>query len=146
MGEGRRRAKGRARRVTFAFVVAVMAMAMTSGGCTSGGGPSTDGAAPVRSSRDVLMAADMEAWGGEDLLTVIRRSRSHWLQARKMVTSSIQPISVVVDGVVQPGGVDVLRGYRAGFVEEARFVNARDATTQFGLSMMSGAIVVKLKR
>lgn len=143
MGEGRR-AKRRAWRVTFAWVAVVMTM--TLGGCTSGGGPSTDSTAPARSSRDVLMAADMESWGGEDLLTVIRRTRSHWLQARKMVTSGIQPISVVVDGVVQPGGVEVLRGYRAGFVEEARFVNARDATTQFGLSMMSGAIVVKLKR
>jgi len=95
----------------------------------------------------VLTAADMEAWTGQDLLTVIQRVRPRWLQSRKAVTTSgPQPISVVVDGVIQPGGIQLLRSYRTGDVDEVSFVNARDATTLYGLSMMSGAIVVKLRR
>jgi hypothetical protein len=63
-----------------------------------------------------------------------------------VTTQGVQPISVVVDNVVQPGGVDGLRLYRTADVEEIRFVGAKDATTLYGLAMMSGAIVVKLKR
>ena len=95
----------------------------------------------------MLTAADLDAWGGDDLLTVVRRVRPRWLQSRKAVTTQgVQPISVVVDGVTQPGGVDVLRLYRTADVEEVSFVGATDATTLYGLAMMSGAIVVKLKR
>lgn len=140
-GTGRVRRRGRVGRV--AWVVALVGLAA----CTGAGSGGPDGTGPAgRGARDVLTAADMEGWGGEDLLSVIRRARPHWLQARKALTSEIQPISAVVDGVVQPGGVEVLRGYRAGDVEEVRWVNARDATTQYGLSMMSGAVVVKTKR
>ena len=111
-------------------------------GCVTGGG------SPVsRGSSDRLTAADMESWGAEDLLTVIQRMRPQWLQARKAVNfAGPLPTSVVVEGVMQSGGVEVLRGYRAGDVQEARFLSANDATTLYGLSMMSGAIVVALKR
>ena len=111
-------------------------------GCATGGGSPTS-----RGSSDRLTAADMESWGAEDLLTVIQRMRPQWLQARKaMNLSGTLPTSVVVDGLIQSGGVEVLRLYRAGNVQEVRWVDASDATTLYGLSMMSGAIVVVLKR
>ncbi|MDP2959084.1 MAG: hypothetical protein Q8N53_21865 [Longimicrobiales bacterium] len=111
-------------------------------GCATGGGSPTP-----RGSSDRLTAADMESWGAEDLLTVIQRMRPHWLQARKATNfSGSLPTSVVVDGLIQSGSLEVLRGYLAGHVQEVSFVNASDATTLYGLSMMSGAIVVALKR
>lgn len=140
MGEGRKLAIRRASHAALAWLVVMMV-----GGCATGGTPGAGEG--IRSASGTLTAADMESWAGQDLLAVIQRVRPRWLQARKAVTmTGTQPISVVVDGVVQPGGTDVLRGYRVGDVSEVAFVNARDATTQFGLSMMSGAIVVKLKR
>ena len=142
MGALRSRVVKAGRRSGGALALVLM---MAAAGCATGGAGGAEGAGG--GSRDVLSAAEMEAWGGEDLLTVIRRVRPVWLQARKAVTmQGAQPISVVVDGAPQPGGVDQLRAYRVSDVEEARFVNARDATTRYGLSMMSGAIVVKLKR
>lgn len=126
-----------ARRAALACVLA----AVLSGCATAGGSPTS------RGSSDRITAAEMESWGAEDLLTVIQRMRPQWLQARKAVTiSGPRPTSVVVDGVTQSGGVEVLRSYLAGNVQEVRFVNAKDATTLYGLSMMSGAIVVALKR
>ena len=89
----------------------------------------------------------MESWGAEDLRTVIQRMRPQWLQARKATNfAGPLPTSVVVDGLIQSGSLEVLRGYLAGNVQEVRFVNASDATTLYGLAMMSGAIVVALKR
>ncbi len=111
-------------------------------GCAAGAGPRA-----ARGSSGLLTAADMETWGAEDLLTVIQRLRPQWLQARKAMNFTGRlPTSVVVDGMTQWGGVEALRGYRAAGVHEVRYLNANDATTLYGLSMMSGAIVVALKR
>jgi len=95
----------------------------------------------------VLIAEDLEPWAAEDLLTVIQRLRPRWLTSPLAVgMSGPAPRSVVVDDVRQPGSLELLRGYVAGHVAEARFMNARDATTRYGINMMSGAIVVRLKR
>ena len=111
-------------------------------GCATGAGPRA-----ARGPSDLLTAADMGTWGADDLLTVIQRMRPHWLQARKAMNFTGRlPTSVVVDGMTQPRGVEALRDYRAGDVREVRFMNANDATTRYGLGMMSGAIVVALKR
>ena len=117
-------------------------LAVVLSGCATAGGPPAS-----RGSSDLLTAAEMESWGAEDLRAVIQRMRPQWLQARKaMNLSGTLPTSVVVDGLIQSGGVEVLRLYRAGNVQEVRWVDASDATTLYGLSMMSGAIVVVLKR
>jgi hypothetical protein len=42
--------------------------------------------------------------------------------------------------------VEILRSIRAGDVEEARFLNARDATTRYGTDMTAGAIEVVTRR
>lgn len=111
------------------------------GGCASAGSSSAHGSA------DVLTAEEMDSWGAQDLLEVIQRLRPRWLMARRGVNFSERlPVSVVVDGMRQDGSVEVLRRFRAGDVAEVRFLNAGDATTLYGLGMMSGAIVVTLKR
>lgn len=123
------------------WVAGALAVVALAAGCASGGSPSARGAA------DVLTAEEMEPWGAQDLLAVIQRLRPRWMMARKGVNFTERlPVAVVVDGLRQEGSVDGLRRYRAGDVAEARFLSARDATTLYGVGMMSGAIVVKLKR
>jgi hypothetical protein len=113
------------------------------GACATSGGV----AGPPRGSADVLTVAQMEPWGAQDLYTVIQRLRPRWFQSRKgMNLTGTYPISIIVDGARQEGGPELLKGFRAGDVEEARFLSANDATTKYGLAMMSGAIEITTRR
>jgi hypothetical protein len=110
-------------------------------------GCATGGSSGPRGSSEVLTAEEMEPWAGQDLYTVIQRLRPQWILARKGVTFTERiPISVVVDGIRVDGNVEGLGRFRAGDVAEARYLNASDATTLYGIGMMSGAIVVRTKR
>ena len=126
----------------FRAVLTAVAVAAMAWGCAGRGGQTT------RGSSDVLTAAEIEPMASRDLLTVIERLRPRWVhQARLVVTTSgPQPVTVIVDGLRQEGSIEVLRGYAAADVEEVQFLDARDATTRYGLDMMSGALVVTLKR
>ncbi len=123
-------------------VLTVVAVATVLSGCGGVGAARTS-----RGSADVLTAEEMEPLAGRDLLTVIERLRPRWLQSRlAQTTEGVHPVSVVVNGLRQDGGPEVLKQYMATDVQEVRFLNSRDATTSYGLQMMSGAIVVTLKR
>ena len=122
--------------------LALLALSVALGACASGGGSS-----PSRSSSARLTAAELEVDASQDLYTVIQRRRPQWLQNRAPATAQgRQQISVILDGVRQQGGPEVLRSMRAGDVEEVRFLNARDATTRYGTDMTAGAIEVVTKR
>jgi len=125
----------------FRAVLTAMAAAAVLSGC---GGASAGRTS--RGSSDVLTAAEMEPMAGRDLFTVIERMRPRWLQTRLAQTSEgVHAVSVIVDGLRQDGGPELLKAYTATDVQEVRFLSARDATTTYGLQMMSGAIVVTLK-
>ena len=112
-------------------------------GCASGGQSS----GPRRGSGDVLTAAEMEPWGAQDLYVVVQRLRPRWLQVREAVTTQgHMRLSLVVDGARQEGSVDLLRNMRASDVEEIQYMNSRDATTLYGLAMMSGALIITTRR
>lgn len=121
----------------------VLAFSVALGACASSGG----GSSSSRSSSTRLTAAELEVDASQDLYTVIQRRRPQWLQNRAPATAQgRQQISVILDGVRQQGGPEVLRSMRAGDVEEVRFLNARDATTRYGTDMTAGAIEVVTKR
>jgi len=123
-------------------VLTVFAVAAVLSGCGGGGAAR----APSGGSSDVLTAAEMEPMAGRDLLTVIQRLRPRWAQTRQVTTSEGGHfVSIVVNGLRQEGSLELLRGYTAADVLEVKFLNSRDATTTYGLQMMSGAIVVTLK-
>ena len=120
-----------------AFLVVVL------GACASGG----QAGGPRRGSGDVLTAEEMQPWGAQDLYVVVQRLRPRWLQVREAVTTQgHMPLSLVIDGSRQEGSVELLRNMRASDVEEIRFMNSRDATTQYGLAMMSGALIITTRR
>ncbi len=119
------------------------ALVVVLGACASGGG----GEGARRGSSDLLTVAELEPWAAQDLYVVVQRLRPRWLQSRKgMNLTGTYPVSIVVDGARQEGGPELLKAFRAGDVEEARFMSANDATTKYGLAMMSGAIVITTRR
>lgn len=123
----------------FALALAFAATACASGG-TAGGGSS-------RSSSGRLTEADLAQFASQDIVTVIQRLRPQWLQVRGGGgTTGRSGIQVIVDGQKQQGGLDSLRGMSANTVQEASFMNARDATTRYGTDMGDGAIIITTKR
>ena len=100
-----------------------------------------------RGSGDILTAEEVAPWGAQDLYVVVQRLRPKWLQVREAVTTQGRmPMSIIMDGTRQEGSLDLLRNIRASDVEEVRYLNSRDATTQYGLSMMSGALIITTRR
>lgn len=120
------------------------ALVVVLGGCAAGG---AGGGASRRGSGDVLTAEEMEPFGAQDLYVVVQRLRPRWLQVREAVTTQGRmPLSLIVDGTRQEGSVELLRNMRASDIDEIRYMNSRDATTQFGLAMMSGALIITTRR
>ncbi|MEQ9401285.1 MAG: hypothetical protein RJQ04_19115 [Longimicrobiales bacterium] len=110
--------------------------------CASGGSGGAD-----RPDADRISAAELEADQERDVLTLIQRLRPRWLQTRGSDTFSGQVgAAVIIDGMQQQSGLGALRQIRAVEVESIEFMNARDATTRYGMNMAGGAILVTMKR
>lgn len=123
--------------------IAALSLAAALAACASGGGSGGAG----RSRDAPILAEELEKWSNDDLFTVIQRLRPAWLQSRATYTGmGRQPVSVILDGLAQDSGMDLLRGLRAGDVREVSYMNAGDATTLYGTGMTAGAIVVLTKR
>ncbi|HUF68864.1 MAG TPA: hypothetical protein VMM79_09510 [Longimicrobiales bacterium] len=128
----------RARLVTAATTTAAV-LALSSCGATSGGAGS-----PAGGERNLLTAEQLSTMHNADAYQAVSRLRPAWLIVRG--TGSFQPSSnegvrVYVDRILQ-GGVAALRAIAVQTVEQMRFLDGRDATTQFGTNHGSGAILV----
>lgn len=119
-----------------------LALALAPTACASGGGGSS--ASPSRSSRSVITPDEIGERRSLDVYTVVEQLRPNWLRARGQATPTggIRVVQVVVDGSLQPGGVDVLRTLRGSQVSEIRYLSGQDATTRYGLDVEGGVIVV----
>lgn len=115
-------------------------------GCASASGGS--GSSPSRSSRNILTREEMGERSEQDLYTIVQQFRPSWMQIRGQATPTggIRTVQVVIDGTLQPGGLEVLRSYRGNQVEELRFLSGQDATTRYGLDVEAGVIVVTTLR
>jgi len=129
----------RLRRVLPLLCVALWACASASGGA---------GDSPRRSSRNVLTREEMGERAEQDLYTIVQQFRPSWMQIRGQATpvGGVRTVQVVVDGSVQPGGLEVLRSYRGNQVEELRYLNGQDATQRYGMDVEAGVIVVTTLR
>lgn len=113
------------------------------GGCASSGGGGTGSSG----SSTVITEAQIQEIESLDSFSIVQRLRPQWLQVRGMASAQGRAtIAIIVDGVRQPGGPEVLRSLRGSEVQEMRFMNARDATTRYGTDMTAGAIVVQTRR
>ena len=119
--------------------VALWACASASGGAGSG---------PTRSSRSPITREEMGERAAQDLYTIVRQFRPNWMQIRGQATpmGGVRTVQVVVDGTLQPGGLEVLRSLRGDQVEELSFLSGQDATTRYGLDVEAGVIVVTTMR
>ncbi|MHB1192043.1 MAG: hypothetical protein ACYC6F_03275 [Longimicrobiales bacterium] len=127
-------------RLTALAALAIAAALTACASNSAGGGSGRSRDAPISTE-------ELEKWSNEDLSTVIQRVRPTWLQSRAIYTGiGRQEISVILDGIVQQSGLDLLRGFLAGDAREVSFMNARDATTLYGTGMSAGAIVILTKR
>lgn len=130
------------RRIHASAIVFTLFVILTScSTVSSAGDPRTVGG-------DVITAAELEQYQGDDLLDVILRARRNWLQTRPSLTAREQdtnPIVVVIDGMPATPGLDPLRSIRVADVREVRRLSASDATTRFGTNMTAGAILVETK-
>jgi len=128
---------------------ATAAMLVVCLGCASGGS-STSSRQPV--DRDVILDSEISSRAAEaaSALQVIQKLRPQMLRTRGRTSPSdstgqaSQP-KVYVDNI-EYGGLSYLENVPAIQIREIRFVNARDATTQWGTGHMGGVIVILTKK
>ena len=129
-------------RVVSAVVVMVAIL-----GCASGGSAPTSRRS---GSLDVITQADIEARAADatTALQIIEKLRPQMLRSRGVASpndmGSTQP-RVYVDNI-SFGEVGSLANVNASQIREIRYINARDATTQWGTGHMGGVILVSTKR
>ncbi|HSG09660.1 MAG TPA: hypothetical protein VLA36_14965 [Longimicrobiales bacterium] len=105
-------------------------------GCGGGAGMSR----PAGSSAGRIVEMELETLHQFSALEAVRRLRPRWLQTRTGVLPQVH-----VDGN-RVGSAENLNSVRAADVQEMRYLNAADATTQFGTNYVSGVILVTTKR
>jgi hypothetical protein len=132
-------------RVVFAAAVAALSMACAS----SGGG---NGLRMKSRSQDVIAESEIMASASEasNALQIIEKLRPQMLRSRGLgsptdVTGETSRPKVYVDNVSY-GDVSTLTNLNSSQVREIRFINSRDATTQWGTGHMGGVILVLTKR
>lgn len=132
-------------------VLAALAAAVTLG-CASSGGSTSGGSRPSHVSRDVIAEAEItgRAPDATNALQIIEKLRPQMLASRGLASpndntgESTRP-KVYVDNIFF-GDLSTLRDVVAGQVKEIRFINARDATTQWGTGHMGGVILVVTRK
>jgi hypothetical protein len=117
---------------SFAAFAVVLSLA-----CTAGKQIDTEGV-----PRGALTAEDLEEFAQVSLYTAIERVRPRWLRQRS--NPSIRgpaPVIVYVDNI-RMGGVAALYNVPVEALQWVRFVSGNDATTRYGLGVVSGVIEV----
>jgi len=134
-------------RVVMAAVAAVLSL-----GCGSSGGATGSGSRPRPVARDLILDAEIagRAADATNALQIIEKLRPQMLTSRGLASpgddtgESTRP-KVYMDNIFY-GDVATLRDVMASHIKEIRFVNARDATTQWGTGHMGGVILVVTKK
>jgi TonB-dependent receptor-like protein len=135
------------------MTLAALAVAMSLGCSSSGTNASAAGAARAPSrSRDVIGQEEIAARAGDatNALQIVEKLRPQMLRSRGASSPSDMSGSesaprVYVDNVSY-GPLDALSNVLASQIKEIRFVNAGDATTQWGTGHTGGVILVITKK
>jgi len=124
-------------------IVRVAVIGIVLAACASSG--SQEG--PAR-RRDVISAQEISGLQVASGYEVVQQLRPEYLRTRgvqSMQTASTQLAVVYVDGV-RHGGPEALRQIPRESIQEIRYLNGSDATTQYGTGHGGGAILVRTRR
>ena len=125
-------------------LVVTMFLTVALAACASaGGGQGGDESSP-RMDPNRISLEELQRDPARDLYQAIQSLRPRWLRPRGASMSG--PPSVILDGIVQPGGAGILSNISVLDVQSVTFMSAIDATTRYGLDMIGGAIVVERDR
>jgi hypothetical protein len=147
-------------RVVFALMAAAMAWGCATSG-SSGSGLSGGSAGGSRSSsggQDIITEADINSRAADasNALQVIQKLRPQMLRGRGLAvlpnegrtaaeaTGASLP-KVYIDNIAY-GDLNSLSNVNASQIREIRYLNARDATTQWGTGHLGGVILVLTKK
>jgi hypothetical protein len=112
--------------------------------CATGG--TTTASTAASGSGNVITREDLEDLQRLNLYQAVQRLRPQWLQTRGMDSfEQTNEVVVYVDNQ-QMGGPSELRRLNPVDVGEIRYLDSRQATTQFGRGHPSGAILVFTER
>lgn len=102
---------------------------------------STKSAAP-RPERNVVTVEELARSGPQDVFTALQALRPHWLSKRGS-TSIVQQetVKVYLDGS-RFGGPETLRQISTHSIQRIKYLDALEATQQYGLDHGQGAILV----
>ena len=142
--------------MTLRVIVGVTAIASlaacASGGAKPSAAPSSTAAAnaaPKRGNATLITQSEIEATHLETIYDVIERLRPNWFRTRggrsEFTAASGSGMLKAYLNSTPMGDVNTLRSIQANSVKEVKFLNAADATTQFGTNHDSGAILVVSK-
>ncbi len=123
-----------------ALVAAAVSLAA---GCASAGGGGQ--ARPTGSSRNVIVAAELEEGGFDNLRDAVRRLRPAWLRPRGSTGTTIPGELPVYMDNVRAGDMERLTSIPVELVKEVHFLDPREATFRWGTGHTRGAIEVITK-
>lgn len=96
---------------------------------------------------DLLTAEQLQPYRHLNAFDAIRQIRPQWLRSSRgrssinASTSAQRGLRVYVDGILF-GGTSDLRSIEVRAIHEARFLDAREATLQYGTNHAEGALVI----
>jgi hypothetical protein len=124
-------------------ILRVVLIGLLLASCASSG--PRDGAGRRRDTITVEEIGRLQVANGFE---VVQQLRPEYLRTRgvqSMQAAGTQAAVVYVDGVRQ-GGPEALRQIPRESIQEIRYLNGSDATTQFGTNHGGGAILVRTRR
>ncbi len=131
-------------RLAFLRIAPLLIMAVSSA-CASSG--SSGGSATTSGGRgDVITREDLAGLERLTALQVVERLHPQWLQTRGLDSFEESNEVVIYIDNTRMGGPNELRRLNATEVGEIRYLDSREATTQFGTGHPSGAIFVLTHR
>ena len=132
-------------------VIAALAAAV-SVGCASSGRSAADNSGSTRRQPDLIDESEIvsRASDAANALQIIQKLRPQMLTGRGLasptdVTGETARPKVYVDNISY-GDLGALSNLAANQIRQIRFLNSRDATTQWGTGHMGGVILVTTKR
>lgn len=139
------------------FIIA-MSAAVLSMACASSGGGAAGGSRTGSGGQDVITEADIAARASDaaNALQIIQKLRPQMLRNRGLAVlptagrtaeeaNQASNPRVYIDNISY-GDLGQLTNVNASQIREIRYINARDATTQWGTGHMGGVILVLTKK